>query len=48
MIDTSQSITKPLERANVFEKHFVKVACDLQSSIKYSQNFLMFFSLHLI
>ena len=34
----SQSLPKPQEIANAFNKYFINVARDIQSSIKYSKN----------
>ena len=36
--DNCQSLTEPQEIANAFNKYFVNVATDIQSSIKYSKN----------
>ena len=38
IFDNGRSLTEPQEIANAFNKYFVNVATDIQSSIRYSKN----------
>ena len=46
--DKGRSLTEPQKIENTFNKYFVNVATDIQSSIRYSKKILMIFSLQLI
>ena len=48
IFDNGQSLTEPQEIANTFNKYFVNVATDIQSSIRYSKNNFHDFSPQLI
>ena len=39
IFDNGRSLTQPQEIANAFNRYFVNVATDIQSSIRYSENF---------
>ena len=38
IFDNGRSLTEPQDIANVFNKYFVNVATDIQSSMSYSNN----------
>ena len=44
IFDNGRSLTEPQEIANAFNKYFVNVATDIQSSIRYSKNNFMILS----
>ena len=43
IFNNGRSLTQPQEIANTFNKYFVNVATDIQSSIRYSENIFMIF-----
>ena len=43
IFDNGRSLTEPQKKTNAFNKYFVKVATDIQSSIRYSKNNFRYF-----
>ena len=43
IFDNGRSLTQPQEIANAFNRYFVNVATDIQSSIRYSEKLFMIF-----
>ena len=43
IFDNGRSLTQPQETANAFNRYFVNVATDIQSSIRYSEKLFMIF-----